>query len=186
MKQRAHNNHIHPALYAFYLQLKAELGAEMVHRRRRKSATCIEIIFHNNLFKSLTGRLNTLPEAEKCGYWVVSRLQTKRGHGIWHEHTVYQLYLTPVHPKKRHETRLAQEQMAQDITFVPIAHSTRIRTRHAKIPQYTRLGDICFDKKKTKHMLSPKRDDPFLFYFAYDRQAVAEGEDDLLKAFISG
>ena len=132
MKQRAHNNHIHPALYAFYLQLKAELGAEIVHRRRRKSATCIEIIFHNNLFKSLTGRLNTLPEAEKCGYWVVSRLQTKRGHGIWHDHTVYQLYLTPVHPKKRHETRLAQEQLAQDITFEPISRSTRIRTHRTK------------------------------------------------------
>lgn len=186
MKQRAHNNHIHPALYAFYLQLKAELGAEMVHRRRRKSNTCIEIIFHNNLITSLTGRLNTLPEAEKCGYWVVSRLQTKRGHGIWHDHTVYQLYLTPVHPKKRHETRLAQEQLAQSITFVPITLSTRIRTRRTKKLQCTHFGDMCSDKKKTKHTLSPKRDYPFLFYFAYDCQAVAEREDDLLKTFVGG
>jgi len=146
MKQRAHNNHIHPALYAFFLQLKAELGAEIVHRRRRKSATCIEIIFHNNLITRLTGRLNTLPEAEKCGYWVVSRLQTKRGHGVWHDHTVYQLYLTPVHPKKRHETRLAQEQLAQDITFVPISALSYYRQRHPLPFYYTSLGEMCSGK----------------------------------------
>ena len=152
MKQRAHNNHIHPALYAFYLQLKATLGAEIVHRRSRKSDTCIEVIFHNNLYKKLHGRLNTLPEAEKCGYWVVCRRQTKHGHGTWHDHTVYQLYLTPVHPKKRHETRLAQEQLAQDVTFEPIHLSTRIRTHRVK-----KHPNICICQKKAVTLQRKRR-----------------------------
>ncbi len=62
------NSHIDPALYNIFLRLKDTLGAKIVHRRRRSSSTCIEIIFCNALTKYLVGRINTLPEAEKCGY----------------------------------------------------------------------------------------------------------------------
>ena len=94
------NNHIAPELYSFYLRLKQTLGAQIVHRRRRASNTCIEIVFHTALFQHLSGRLNTLSEAEACGYWIMCRRQTKRGHSIYHNRAVYQLFLTPVHPKK--------------------------------------------------------------------------------------
>ena len=118
-RKKATNCKIDPILYNFYLRLKDTLGAEIVHRRRRKSATCIEIIFHNDLYQLIKGRLNTLPEAEKWGFWVICRPQTKRGHGSWHGRAVYQLFLTPVHPKKRHEAHL-QAQQAEEVTFEPI------------------------------------------------------------------
>ena len=97
------NSKINPALYKMYLRLHDTLGAEMVHRRRRASSNCIEVIFHDTLAKYLHGRLNTLKEAESCGYWVICRLQNKRGHKTYHGKNVYQLFLSPVHPKKRRE-----------------------------------------------------------------------------------
>ena len=98
------NNNIHPVLYAFFLILKDELGAEIVHRRKRHSDMCIEIIFYSDDLLVTTGRLNSLPEAEECGYWVICRRQTKRGHTIYKGHSVFQLFLSPVHPKKRRES----------------------------------------------------------------------------------
>ena len=64
MKPKANNCHINPVLYAFYLRLKDTLGAEIVHRRKRKSNKCIEVIFYDEIYKYLKGRLNTLKEAE--------------------------------------------------------------------------------------------------------------------------
>ncbi|MBQ3999207.1 MAG: hypothetical protein II644_07715 [Paludibacteraceae bacterium] len=99
------NCKIHPVLYKFYLQLRKALGAEIVHRRKRTSNMCIEIIFHSeNLLSLEGGHLNTLPEAEQCGYFVICRPQTKRGHTFYKGHRVYQLFLSPVHPKKRRES----------------------------------------------------------------------------------
>ena len=94
------NCKIHPILYKFYLDLRKSLGAEMVHRRKRRSRTSIEIIFNNDFFASVTGRLNTLPEAEKWGFWVVCRLKPNT---FYHGRQVFVLFLTPVHPKKRRE-----------------------------------------------------------------------------------
>lgn len=94
------NCNIHPILYNFYLRIHDTVGAEMVHRRKRRSKTCTEIIFHCDKFLVKTGRLNTLPEAEKCGFWVVCRLKPNT---FYHDHQVYELFLTPVHPKKRRE-----------------------------------------------------------------------------------
>ena len=114
------NCKIDPILYNFYLRLKDTLGAEIVHSRRRKSATCIEIIFHNDLYQYVKGRLNTLPEAESWGFWVMCRPQTKRNHGSWHGRAVFQLFLTPVHPKKRNEARYQAAQTSEEVTFEPI------------------------------------------------------------------
>jgi len=98
------NCKIHPILYHFFLRLKDTLEAEMVHRRRRTSDKSVEIIYKNHLNAALTGRLNTLREAEEWGFWVVCRLQTKNHAPVfYHGRAVYQLFLTPVHPKKRRE-----------------------------------------------------------------------------------
>ena len=77
---------IHPVLYRFYLRLKDTLGAEIVHRRKRTSRMAIEVIFYSEEYLIITGRLNTL--------------QTKAGRTYYKEHRVYQLFLSPVHPKK--------------------------------------------------------------------------------------
>ena len=114
------NCKIDPILYNFYLRLRDKMGAEIVHRRRRKSTTCIEIVFDSK-FESLQGRQNSLKEAEQCGFWVVCRAQTKRNHGSWHGRAVFQLFLTPVHPKKRNEARYqAAQQQAAEVSFEPI------------------------------------------------------------------
>jgi hypothetical protein len=63
------NCKIHPILYQFYLRLKDTLGAEIVHRSKRTSSMSIEVIFYSDEMLVATGRLNTLPEAEKWGYW---------------------------------------------------------------------------------------------------------------------
>lgn len=97
------NCKIHPVLYHFFLRLKETLGAEIVHRRRRSSSMSIEVIFHTDENFVMTGRLNTLPEAEKWGYWVICRKQNKPGRVIYKNHRVFQLYLSPVHPKKQRE-----------------------------------------------------------------------------------
>ena len=129
------NSHIDPALYHIFLRLKDTLGAKIVHRRRRSSSTCIEIIFCNALTKYLIGRINTLPEAEKCGFWIMCRPQTKRGHAFYHGWMVFQLFLTPVHPKKRREQQalttsndIQQSQtIAADVSFEPIFNKKRAR-----------------------------------------------------------
>ena len=95
------NCNIHPVLYNYFLTLKATLGAEIVHRRKRTSKTAIEVIFHNDGLGVPVGHLNTLPEAEKWGFWIICRPQNKSGHTVYKGHRVYQLYLSPVHPKKR-------------------------------------------------------------------------------------
>ena len=97
------NCKIHPVLYHFYLRLKDVLGAEMVHRRKRTSRTAIEVIFYTVDFLVITRHINTLPEAEKCGFWIICRPQTKPDRMFYKGHRVYQLFLSPVHPKKRRE-----------------------------------------------------------------------------------
>ena len=97
------NCKIHPVLYHFFLRLKDTLDAELVHRRKRKSTMSVEVIYHTEEKYIMTGRLNSLPEAEECGFWVINRRQNKKGHLFYKEHRVYQLYLSPVHPKKRRE-----------------------------------------------------------------------------------
>ena len=98
------NSKIHPVLYKYYLRLHSTLGAEIVHRRTRKSCMCIEIIFYCDSIQVITGRINSLREAEACGFWVICRPQTQRGHTVYNNHRVYQLFLSPVHPKKIRES----------------------------------------------------------------------------------
>ena len=69
----------------------------MVHRRKRRSSMCIEIVFYCDLLKDLKGHLNALKEAEVNGFWVICR---PKPHCFYNGHQVYLLFLTPVHPKK--------------------------------------------------------------------------------------
>lgn len=98
---RALNCKIHPLLYKAFLKLKHNLGAQIVHRRKRKSNTCIEIIFWNDLLTSYRGSVNSLPEAEACGFWIICKPQMSKKHMFYQGHRVHLLYITPVHPKKR-------------------------------------------------------------------------------------
>ena len=102
---KAKNCKIHPVLYHFFLRLKDTLGAEIVHRRTRKSSMAIEIIFWNEEFALLKGRVNTLKEAEQCGFWIICRPQTNPKHMFYKDHRVFQLFLSPVHPFKRREQK---------------------------------------------------------------------------------
>ena len=113
--KRALNCKIHPVLYKFYLRLHDTMGAEIVHRRKRASNMCIEIIFcSERLACFISGKINTLPEAEECGFRIICRPQMKKGHTVYKGHRVYQLFLTPVHPKKR---RAVQPQIASLASF---------------------------------------------------------------------
>ena len=58
------NNNINPHLYNAYLHLKDTLNAKMVHRRKRKTANSIEIVFLCDAINALSGHINTLKEAE--------------------------------------------------------------------------------------------------------------------------
>lgn len=111
------NCKIHPVLYKFYLCLKNTLGAEIVHRRKRTSDMRIEVFFYLEQLGIPTGRLNSLPEAEKCGYWIICRQQTKKPHMFYRGYRVYQLFLSPVHPKKRRE----RQALTQSRTQVAVA-----------------------------------------------------------------
>ena len=113
LKSIARNCNIHPVLYEAFLHLKHQLGAEMVHRRRRKSNMAIEVIFFSDDFLVVTGRLNTLKDAERCGFWIMCRLQTKKGHSFYKGHPVFQLFLTPVHTKKRREQNTITTSLGQ-------------------------------------------------------------------------
>jgi hypothetical protein len=112
------NCKIHPILYDFFLRIHDTLGAEIVHRRKRNSATSIEIIFYCDDFLIMTGRLNTLPEAEKWGFWVICRLQPNK---FYNGHQVYQLFLSPVHPKKRREMQTTITSLIQPASAALVA-----------------------------------------------------------------
>ena len=96
------NSHINPILYKIYLPLHKKLGAKIVHRRHRKSSDYIEIVFLSPTVDSLEGHLNTLKQAEKAGFWVICRAQRGK-HAIYRGRQVFQLFLSPVHPKKQRD-----------------------------------------------------------------------------------
>ena len=157
MKINKRNNHIAPELYSFYISLKREMGALIVHRRRRTSSTCIEIIFLPPLIKEINGRLNTLHDAEACGYWIMCRRQTKRGHECYHGYAVFQLFLTPVHPKKRNEAKHLAAQTSLDVSFEPIPQ----RPSHTRVSRSPRLCRFTIIKEPRvsvyQHVLTQKR-----------------------------
>lgn len=119
---------INPILYGFFLTLRSKLGAQIVHRRKRKSPDSIEIIYAGPLVESLVHRLNSLKNAEKCGYWIICRPQRGK-HQYYRGYQVFQLFLSPVHPKKRNEAKYLA--VPVEVSFDPIQTSEK-PTKHRK------------------------------------------------------
>ena len=169
------NCKINPVLYNVFLQLRNTLDARMVHRRRRTSSNCIEIIFLCDLAQFLNGRINTLKEAEKCGYWVICRAQNKRGHKEWRHYPVFQLFLTPVHPKKRQENQLLA---AQNANILP--HSSHMQEVIAAPQEVTSATqevtfEPIFEQKTHKHLHMSKKSSTFapdLEFFPFQGNSV--------------
>ena len=131
------NNNINPHLYNAYLHLKDTLNAKMIHRRKRKTANLIEIVFLCDAINALSGHINTLKEAEACGFWIVCRRQTGKKHAFYHGLPVFQLFLTPVHPKKALENKIQAAQQAKEVTFEPISKHQHQRTKATRLPADT-------------------------------------------------
>ena len=131
------NNNINPILYNTYLNLKDTLNAQIIHRRKRKTANSIEIVFLCDAINALSGHINTLKEAEACGFWIVCRRQTGKKHAFYHGLPVFQLFLTPVHPKKALENKIQAAQQAEEVTFEPIPKHQHQRTKATRLPANT-------------------------------------------------
>ena len=93
-------------------------------RRHRGSANgkYVEFISHSPLMKSVTGRQNMLKEAEACGYWVMVRKQTSPKRRYYKGHQVFQMFLTPVHPKKKYVDKVLA---AVALEFTPVGQRKR-------------------------------------------------------------
>ena len=115
------NCKIHPVLYKYYLSYYKLMGARLVHSRKRSSEMCIEVIFLRDDKFIVTGQLNSLKEAEECGFLVICRPQNSRKHMFYKGHRVYQIYLSPVHPKKRRGTVMAVFKRAEIVPTAMIA-----------------------------------------------------------------
>ncbi len=76
---------------------------ELVRRHRgAKNGMYVEFISHSPFVDMISGRQNMLKEAEACGYWVMVRKQTSPKRRYYKDHQVFQMFLTPVHPKKKY------------------------------------------------------------------------------------
>jgi len=107
--------------------LRRHYDIELVRRHRTaRSGTYVEFIYKSNLVNDLTGRQNMLKDAEACGYWVMIRKQPSAKKGFYKGHQVYQLFLTPVHPKKKYVDKVMA---AVAMNFTPVMR----RVRRAKV-----------------------------------------------------
>ena len=77
-------------------------------RRHRGSANgmYVEFISRSPLIQWVSGRQNMLKDAEACGYWVMVRLQKSPKRQYYKGRQVFQMFLTPVHPKKKFEDKI--------------------------------------------------------------------------------
>ena len=120
------NLKIDKTLYQWIRILRNKYQIQLVPRRGKRRANYVEFIIHSKLVKYISGRQNMLPDAEKSGFWVMIRPRTGKNR-YYHDHQVYQLFLTPVHPKKRNEAKHLVP--AVDVSFEPIANSVRTNIR---------------------------------------------------------
>lgn len=78
----------------------------VVRRHRQKSDKCVDVIFTNDAVTILKGHINSLPDAEACGFWVMLKPRKGKIDKILYKgKLVHSLYLSPVHHKKRRETK---------------------------------------------------------------------------------
>lgn len=135
-------------LYDWICHLRQSIGICLVPRRGRRKTNYVEFIITATPINAITGRLNTLREAEECGFWVVARAQ-KGKRATYHNQQVFQLFLTPVHPKKRREAMLRTT--APEVDFVPIVTKKKVQ----KLPSRLRISkkSSTFAPPITNHQL---------------------------------
>ena len=114
--------------------MRKYVGITVLPRRHPRSPNCVEVILSNEAITYLSGRLISLPEAEKHGYWLMIRPLTRGRKRFYHGHPVFQLFLTPVHPKKKHAIRPLVEAAA---LFEPIASGPVKQTQPAVLRTQT-------------------------------------------------
>ena len=95
-------------------------------RRHRSAANgmYVEFISNSRLIEMVSGRQNTLKEAEACGYWVIIRKQLSKKKRYYKKHQVYQLYLSPVHQKKKYVDKVLA---AAALDFTPVVKKEKQR-----------------------------------------------------------
>lgn len=122
-------------------------------RRHRGSANgkYVEFIFHSPLIEKVTGRQNTLKEAEACGYWAMVRKQTSPKRQYYKGHQVFQMFLTPVHPKKKYVDKVLA---AVALEFTPVVQRKRKMARNDIL---SRKGTIISEAPETSRMDEPMR-----------------------------
>lgn len=103
--------------------LKENYEIEPVRRHRSAAnGMYVEFISRSPLMQFVKGHQNTLKEAEACGYWVMVRKQLSAKKRFYKNHQVYQLFLTPVHPKKKFVDKVLA---AAAMDFSPITKKER-------------------------------------------------------------
>ena len=120
------NLKLNPVLYKNLCSLRRTFGFRIVPTRgkRRPNANSVDVIITSPLIESLSGRLNSLKEAEACGYWIICR--ARRGkRRTYKQHQIFQIFLSPVHPKKRLIQRFAAAQTPVEVTFCPVESTSR-------------------------------------------------------------
>lgn len=107
---------------------RENFDVELVRRHRNAAnGMYVEFISHSPLVKWVSGRQNMLKEAEACGYWVMVRKQTSPKRRYYKGHQVFQMFLTPVHPKKKFVDKVLA---AVALEFTPVEKKgRRKRTR---------------------------------------------------------
>ena len=112
-------------------------------RRLRSSANgkYVEFISNSRLITMVKGRQNTLKEAEACGYWVMVRKQPSKKKQFFKNHQVYQLFLTPVHQKKKYVDKVLA---AAALDFTPVVIKGERRNNRK---QRTTIHQVIVDAK---------------------------------------
>ena len=95
------NCKMNPILYKWVCILRKQVGIQLVPRREKRRPDVVDLIFTNDFIADLSGHLNSYKDAEQCGYFVILKRLRSAKRGIYHDRRVYQLFLSPVHPKNR-------------------------------------------------------------------------------------
>jgi len=102
---------------------------ELVRRHRNAAnGMYVEFISRSPLVKWLSGRQNMLKEAEACGYWVMVRKQTSPKRRYYKGNQVFQMFLTPVHHKKKYVDKVLAA-VAMELTPVERRKRTRVMSK---------------------------------------------------------
>lgn len=117
------NCKMNPILYKWVCILREEIGIQLVPRREKRRPDVVDLILTHDFIYDISGHLNTYQDAEQCGYFVIIKKLRSAKRGTYHGKRVYQLFLSPIHPKKRREMNSTSE---QTITISPLVAQYRL------------------------------------------------------------